>query len=179
MSFKHAVLGALAEGPLHGYAVRTAIDREIGRFWPVSQGQVYATLERLERNGLVGSEVPSEREPGTPGRTYSLLGPGRQALCAWLSDLGGHDPGDGLGFDDWLAHLVVSDRWHDAKGIGEAVAVQRRRCLTLRHALEQRTSCSRDTVPTRTAYELLAAELEWLDTVEQELLANPPGADNA
>ncbi len=53
MSLKYGVLGLLAEEPLHGYEVKNRFEAMLGGTWEVNIGQVYTTLQRLERDGLV------------------------------------------------------------------------------------------------------------------------------
>ncbi|TMF78915.1 MAG: helix-turn-helix transcriptional regulator, partial [Chloroflexi bacterium] len=53
MSLRYGVLGLLAEEPLHGYEVKNRFEALLGGTWEVNIGQVYTTLQRLERDGLV------------------------------------------------------------------------------------------------------------------------------
>ena len=61
MSVKFGLLALLAEAPTHGYQLKTAFERRTGGSWALNIGQVYTTLQRLERDGLV-SELPSDGE---------------------------------------------------------------------------------------------------------------------
>ena len=76
------MLGLLAEEPLHGYELKARFEAMLGGSWEVNIGQVYATLQRLERDGLV-------RAVGTRGDrgklAYKLSDQGRSALDAWLA----------------------------------------------------------------------------------------------
>jgi DNA-binding PadR family transcriptional regulator len=83
MSIKFAVLGLLADGPLHGYALQAACEKRLGDFWDVSHGQVYQILTSLERGGLV---VPSRQSTGNRPRrkVFAISAAGREALRAWL-----------------------------------------------------------------------------------------------
>ena len=76
------MLGLLAEEPLHGYELKSRFEAMLGGSWEVNIGQVYATLQRLERDGLV-------RAVGTRGDrgklAYELSDQGRSALDAWLA----------------------------------------------------------------------------------------------
>ena len=68
---------------MHGYEVKTRFDALLGHTWEVNIGQVYSTLQRLERDNLV--ETIGER--GDRGKlAYQLTPPGRQALERWLSE---------------------------------------------------------------------------------------------
>src|SRR5947199_8336970 len=87
MSLRYGVLGLLAEEPLHGYEVKNRFDAMLGGTWEVNIGQVYTTLQRLERDGLV-RPVVSRRDRGK--LLYELVAPGRTAGNVWLSAA---DPG--------------------------------------------------------------------------------------
>jgi DNA-binding PadR family transcriptional regulator len=83
MSLKFGILGLLAEQPLHAYAIRTRFQDLLGGSWEVNIGQVYTTLQRLERDGLV---EPAESR-GDRGRfPYRLTELGRKALETWLAE---------------------------------------------------------------------------------------------
>ena len=56
MSVRHAVLALLAEGPKYGLKLRQEFEERTGEVWPLNVGQVYTTLQRLERDGLVESD---------------------------------------------------------------------------------------------------------------------------
>jgi DNA-binding PadR family transcriptional regulator len=82
MSLKYGILGLLVEGPLHGYEVKNRFESLLGGSWEVNFGQVYTTLQRLERDQLV--EPASER--GDRGKlAYRLTEVGRRALQEWLT----------------------------------------------------------------------------------------------
>ena len=54
MSVRHALLALLSEGPKYGLQLREEFETRTGDVWPLNGGQVYTTLQRLERDGLVG-----------------------------------------------------------------------------------------------------------------------------
>ena len=79
------LLGLLARGPDHGYELKAAHDEWFPSAKPLAFGQVYATLGRLERDGLV--EAIETRQEGGPERTvYALTDAGREALRTWLGE---------------------------------------------------------------------------------------------
>jgi DNA-binding PadR family transcriptional regulator len=79
------LLGLLERGPGHGYELKAAHDEWFPSAKPLAFGQVYATLGRLERDGLV--EAVETRQDGGPERTvYALTPAGDEALRAWLSE---------------------------------------------------------------------------------------------
>jgi len=59
VSVKHAVLSLLQEQPQHGYHLKAEFERRTGGTWPLNVGQVYTTLQRLERDGLVRAHDPA------------------------------------------------------------------------------------------------------------------------
>ena len=76
VSLKYGVLGLLAEEPLHGYEVKNRFEAMLGGTWEVNIGQVYTTLQRLERDGLV-RPVGARGDRGK--LLYELSDPGRKA----------------------------------------------------------------------------------------------------
>lgn len=83
MSLKFGVLGLLVEQPLHGYEIKQRFEDLLGGTWEVNVGQVYQTLQRLERDGLV--EASGDR--GDRGRqAYDITSAGRVAFDSWVGD---------------------------------------------------------------------------------------------
>ena len=82
---KHTLLGLLAQEPRHGYDLKTTFETLLGGTWPLNIGQVYTTLNRLERDGLVESEVvPQDLLPDR--KVYASTEAGRQELNHWLEE---------------------------------------------------------------------------------------------
>jgi DNA-binding PadR family transcriptional regulator len=81
MSVKHALLALLSEGPRYGLQLRQEFEHRTGEVWPLNVGQVYTTLQRLERDGLVESD--DEAEAG-PQKGYRITAEGKRELDAWL-----------------------------------------------------------------------------------------------
>ena len=63
MSVRHALLALLSEGPKYGLQLRQEFEARTGEVWPLNVGQVYTTLQRLERDGLVESDDAAEEGP--------------------------------------------------------------------------------------------------------------------
>ena len=82
MSVRHALLALLSEGPKYGLQLRQEFEARTGEVWPLNVGQVYTTLQRLERDGLVASE---DGDDG-PQKGYRLTEPGRSELLHWLQE---------------------------------------------------------------------------------------------
>ena len=84
MSTAHAVLGLLATGARHGYELKREHDARLPMAKPLAFGQVYATLVRLLRDGLI-EELAHERAGGPDRTAYELTERGRAELEQWLS----------------------------------------------------------------------------------------------
>ena len=84
MSVPLALLGLLEREPSHGYDLKRDYDAYFGRGHPLPYGQVYATLARLVRDGMV---VPGEVEAGAgPDRKrYAITEAGHDELESWLA----------------------------------------------------------------------------------------------
>ena len=85
---RNTILALLAAGIAYGYEMKQAIDRLFGAVLPpINVGQIYTTLQRLERDGLAGSgTVRQERRPDRV--VYKITDTGREALEEWFSTPG-------------------------------------------------------------------------------------------
>ncbi|GAA5019664.1 helix-turn-helix transcriptional regulator [Terrabacter aeriphilus] len=175
MSVKQGLLALLAEEPMYGARLRSEFEARTGGTWPLNVGQVYTTLARLERDGLVEPVGGSDEE----GRiAYRLTETGRAEIASWWSTPVDRDstPRDELVIK--LA-LAVTSPGVDVQGV-----VQTQRTATLRHLrdltrLKSRTSDEPD------AHDLAwllvlenllfaaEAEVRWLDHVEATLRRMP------
>jgi DNA-binding PadR family transcriptional regulator len=81
MSVRHALLALLSEGPKYGLRLREEFEAGTGEVWPLNIGQVYTTLQRLERDGLVESDG-DERD--SPQKRFRITAAGEHELAAWL-----------------------------------------------------------------------------------------------
>jgi len=83
MSIGHALLGLLETGPRHGYDLKRAYDERFGQDRPLAYGQVYSTLSRLLRNGLV-EESGVEPGGGPDRKRYAITHAGVTDVAEWL-----------------------------------------------------------------------------------------------
>lgn len=81
MSVRHALLALLCEGSKYGLQLREEFEAGTGALWPLNAGQVYTTLQRLERDGLVES---GDSLGEGPQKGYRLTDDGRRDLLRWL-----------------------------------------------------------------------------------------------
>jgi len=81
MSVRHALLALLSEGPKYGLQLRQEFEERTGDVWPLNVGQVYTTLQRLERDGLVESDDAAEVGPQ---KGFRITEEGENELARWL-----------------------------------------------------------------------------------------------
>ena len=82
MSVPHALLALLSDGPKYGLRLQNEFQSRTGEVWPLNVGQVYTTLQRLERDGLVAAD--GEGEPSRKQKRYRITPTGAHELAAWL-----------------------------------------------------------------------------------------------
>lgn len=92
MAVREGLLALLDEGPRHGYQLKTEFEGATGGVWPLNVGQVYTTLDRLQRDGLVDVEVVDDVDGGPGQKTYSITAAGRVELGAWWVAVPSDDP---------------------------------------------------------------------------------------
>ena len=99
-------MGVLASAPAHGYDLKREYDELFPGAKPLAYGQVYASLTRLQRDGLV--EVVETSHAGGPERTtYALTDAGRDRLREWVSSA---EPAGPYAADDLVRKTVTALR---------------------------------------------------------------------
>ncbi len=83
MSIGHTFLGLLESGPRHGYDLKRTFDERFGQDRPLAYGQVYATLARLLKNGLVRVDGTEPGE-GPERKRYAITDAGVTDIAGWL-----------------------------------------------------------------------------------------------
>jgi len=128
MSVRHALLALLSEGPKYGLQLREEFEARTGEVWPLNVGQVYTTLQRLERDGLVESDdAAQDGREKTPQKTFRITADGQQELAGWLRtppDMSA-PPRDGLVMKVMVATRVPGTDVH------EVIQVHRRYLVEL------------------------------------------------
>ncbi|WP_341957057.1 PadR family transcriptional regulator [Microbacterium sp. LWH13-1.2] len=176
MSVRQSLLAILAQGPCYGYQLRHEFDRRTGSVWPLNVGQIYNTLERLERDGLV-----DRGDADAQGHVYwEITEAGMTEVDRWLAA-----PVErGLATRDELAIKLAVAATLPGADATDVIATQRgasRRHLgTLREVRDSRE----DRTPEGLAWSLVVdsmifaadAELRWLDHVRDRLAAHPEHA---
>ena len=82
MSVPHALLALLSEEPKYGLRLQNEFEARTGEVWPLNVGQVYTTLQRLERDGLVEADDGGGRSQKQ--RRYRITPAGAHELANWL-----------------------------------------------------------------------------------------------
>ena len=80
LSVRHALLALLSEGPKYGLQLRQEFEARTGEVWPLNVGQVYTTLQRLERDRMVESDDAGDG----PQKGFRITRDGEAELAAWL-----------------------------------------------------------------------------------------------
>jgi DNA-binding PadR family transcriptional regulator len=83
MSVRHGLLALLAHEPSYGYELKSGFEQRTGASWLLNIGQVYTTLQRLERDGLVEALAPARDEDR---REYRITSAGRTELATWFEN---------------------------------------------------------------------------------------------
>ncbi len=165
---KHTLLGLLSQGSRHGYDLKNAFEALLGGTWPLNIGQVYTTLNRLERDELVACEiVPQELLPDR--KVYSITETGRDELNRWL-----HEPAsDTIRLkDEFFIKLLV----HQLVGSRDALPLIRKQVQIYMQKMAQLISLRSDTTLDPATILLidgailhLEADLRWLELCEERL----------
>ena len=182
MSVRQGMLALLATGPMYGAQLRTEFERRTGGTWPLNVGQVYQTLTRLERDGLVAAAG----EPDDEGRiAYRLTDAGLAEVDSWWTS-----PVDRTSTprDELVIKLALAVT---VGGVDIPRIVQTQRTSTMRH-LQELTRLKRNPDPAvdpsaDLTWKLVLenhiyaaeAEVRWLDHVEAAVakaaaLGTPP-----
>jgi DNA-binding PadR family transcriptional regulator len=165
---KHTLLGLLVQEPRHGYELKNAFETMLGGTWPLNIGQVYTTLNRLERDGLVESEVVTQ-ELLPDRKVYSITEDGREELAHWLAE-----PADDTirVKDEFFVKLLV----HQLVGSDSALALLWKQRQVNMRTLAQLTSLLSDPALDGATKLLIEgailhveADLKWLDLCEERL----------
>jgi DNA-binding PadR family transcriptional regulator len=81
VSVPHALLALLSEEPKYGLRLQHEFESRTGEVWPLNVGQVYTTLQRLERDGLVETD---DDEGERSQKRYRITAAGAGDLAQWL-----------------------------------------------------------------------------------------------
>src|ERR1035438_1284364 len=167
MSIRHSLLALLSEGPKYGFQLRQEFETSTGEVWPLNVGQVYTTLQRLERDGLAESDDIEEDERQ---RNYRITEKGGEELAHWLRtppDLS-EPPRDEL-----VIKVLVASRLPEVD-VFDVIQIHRRYIVQL---MQQWTRLKEDEAHFDLAFALpvdaelfrLDAVVRWLDAADGRL----------
>jgi DNA-binding PadR family transcriptional regulator len=171
MAVREGLLSLLEPGPRYGYQLKTEFEAVTGGVWTLNVGQVYTTLDRLERDGLV---VVTEAEGQ---KSYELTAAGREELGAWWQAVPADDPPPR---DELMLKVLMAIE----KGPDHALGVITRQRTALFSLLQQHRRNGPDSPPdappagpSDLAAQLVTdalvvraeADLRWLDLCEARL----------
>ena len=171
MGVREGLLALLDRESAYGYQLKTGFEAATGGIWSVNVGQVYATLDRLERDGFVTSD---EREGQ---RSYRITPAGSQELGTWWDAVPGDEPPP----RDELTVKVLLAATHGREHALEVIAHQRDSLLMLlqqrQRSPARRGAKSRDPIVQQLVRDALIvraeADLRWLDLCEERLITSP------
>ena len=171
MSIKYGLLALLERQPMYGYQLRSEFERSTGATWPLNIGQVYTTLSRLHRDGLVEETGESDDQGKV---VYRLTDSGQADLTRWFATPVTQDdrPRDELAIK---VALAVATPGVDARAV-----VQAQRTATVRH-LQELTRLKARAGEDDLAWLLVLdsmifraeAEVRWLDHSETRIARAP------
>jgi DNA-binding PadR family transcriptional regulator len=165
MSVRHSLLALLEQGPMYGYGLKSEFEAATGQMWPLNVGQVYTTLARLERDGLVEANIEADDQ-----KVYRLTDTGRAELERWFS---GPVSRDAVPRQELAIKLIFAVRSQTAD---VHTVIQRQRAATMR-SLQELTRLKGDERTDDLAWTLTLdgllfqseAEIRWLDLCEARL----------
>ncbi|GAA3910410.1 PadR family transcriptional regulator [Microbacterium invictum] len=177
MSVRQSLLAILDQGQCYGYQLRAEFDRRTGSTWPLNVGQIYNTLDRLERDGLV-----EKGDVDDQGHVYWEITPeGSAEVRAWLSS-----PVErAQGTRDELAIKLAVAATLPGVDVGQVIHTQRRASLTQLQELNRaKYAGANPDGPEELAWALVVdsmifqaeAEVRWLDHTEERLKRHPQHA---
>jgi DNA-binding PadR family transcriptional regulator len=174
MSVRQSLLAILDQGPCYGYQLRMEFDRRTGSTWPLNVGQIYNTVDRLERDGLVEKGEADEH-----GHIYfEITDAGRAEVRGWL----GSPVERAAGTRDELAIKVAMAATLPGVDVTDVIQTQRRASLTQLQSLQRTKYTGADPHgPQELAWSLVVdamifaaeAEVRWLDHTEERLRRHP------
>jgi DNA-binding PadR family transcriptional regulator len=166
MSVRCALLALLSQGPKYGLQLRHEFEARTGEVWPLNVGQVYTTLQRLERDGMVESDEADEG----PQRSYRITELGERELREWLASppVVTQPPRDEL-----LIKVLVATQVPGVD-VGEVVQVHRRHLVqVMQQYTSVKANAAADDIPLALVVDAelfrLEAAVRWLDSAEIRL----------
>jgi PadR family transcriptional regulator AphA len=166
-----ALLGFLAEQPVHGYELfhRMCDPHGPGAVWHIKQSQLYALLNRIEGEGLIVGEI-QEQANRPHRRLYSLTQAGKQAFAAWLVEPVKHGRNIRI---DFMLKIYFARQQNPSLAI-PLIEAQKAACQKWLEMQQTRSARhldgSLDDIARSFRASQLVSMIEWLDELHQETL---------
>ncbi len=176
MSVRHALLALLAEGPKYGLQLREEFEARTGEVWPLNVGQVYTTLQRLERDGLAESDGAAQ---DGPQKIYRITADGEAELAGWLRtppDMAS-PPRDELVMKVLVAMRVPGTNVHDVIQVHRRYLVELMQQWTRIKEAEAESDLNLALVVDAELFRLDAV-IRWLDTADGRIKRAGPDQSN-
>ncbi len=181
MSVRYALLALLAEGPKYGLQLREEFEARTGEVWPLNVGQVYTTLQRLERDGLAESDdAAQDDQQKTPQKTFRITADGEAELAGWLRtppDMTA-PPRDELVMKVLVAMRVPGTNVHDVIQVHRRYLVELMQQWTRIKEAEAESDLSLALVVDAELFRLDAV-IRWLDAADGRIKRATPDQKNS
>lgn len=174
LSLRHALLAPVSDGPKYGLQLRHEFEKWTGEVWPLNAGQVYTTLQLLERDGLIASDADAE---AGPHKAYRITGDGASELDSWV-----RTPPDRNSppRDELVIKVLVAIRMPDLDA-HDVIQAHRRHIVDL---MPERASVERDVGAEEISLALvvdaeqfrLDSAVRWLDAAKSRLRGSSSAA---
>ncbi|MDK1016865.1 MAG: helix-turn-helix transcriptional regulator [Actinomycetota bacterium] len=166
MGIREGMLALLADGPKYGYQLKREFEVATGEAWALNVGQVYTTLQRLERDGLIEAHETDDKER----HSYRITDRGQDTFVEWMTQP--IEPS--VANRDDLSMKVLLAMTSGVVDAAVVIDVQRASTMT---ALQDYQRLRAETPETDLAWMLLLdrlvyqgeAELRWLDRIEDRI----------
>ncbi|TQK19039.1 PadR family transcriptional regulator [Microbacterium sp. SLBN-154] len=171
MSAPQSLLAILDQGPCYGYQLRAEHERRTGADQPLNVGQIYRTLERLERDGLV-----MRGEPDAQGHIYWSITPaGSDAVAEWFGAAAARTR---AGREDVAAKVALAASLPGVDVDGVLTTQRRSSAAELTRVHEELSAAERAGTLGRSLVlaarrDALEAEMRWLDHAAAVLARHP------
>ncbi len=171
MAVREGLLALLREGPRYGYQLKTEFEAATGGAWTINVGQIYTTLDRLDRDGFVTIDESNEQ------KLYSITVAGVDELGTWWEAVPAEDPPPR---DELMLKMLLAIEL----GADHALAVITKHRTALTTLLQRRRRATAQTTDNGNGEGLAAdlvadalivraeADLRWLDLCEARLTSD-------
>lgn len=173
MSIRNGLLALLSDGPRYGFQLKKEFEEYTAGFWELNVGQVYTTISRLVRDGLVVEDTDTDSAPehgAEAQRLFRLTDAGASELEAWFAT-----PRDSDRFErDEMTIKIAMAIATGHPNISEMIRAQRDEATgVLQNLTRRKAKTDPDDIASAVvidaAVSRVDAELRWLDLADARL----------